>query len=482
MEHLHDFGGGGGQERSQQGRADHDALCQVVEDCGQTVFFGFIPGKDPGLSLVDVFVEPLEDAEDLGQGVRYTQLVHLGLDLVISGGHDCLEVIIYRLGSALVGYDAAKVFVGHGDGPVDQIAEGIGQIGVDTLCDQFPGDDAVVLIGHLMDDEITGSVHAENVRQVIRVDHVALGLGHLLAALQQPGMAEDLLGKGLAQGHQEDGPVNGMEADDVLADQVEICGPVLFVQVSAVAVGVIADAGDVVAERVQPYIDDMAGIEIHRDAPLEGSPGYAQVLQAGQKEVVHHLVLSGNGLDELRMGIDMVDQTVRVFLHFEEVGLFSGRVDFAAADGALVLIDDLGSGIEGFTLCTVQAFIMSFINIALLIEAAEDLLDLNLMVRVCRTDKSVIGCIHQVPEALDLGRVLVYELLGCHAGPVGAVLDLLTVFVRTGLEVDIIAVCPFVAGDGVRQNDLVAVADVGLAGCVGDRRCNVVFTLVLHNI
>ena len=222
----------------------------------------------------------------------------------------------------------------------------------------------------------------------------------------------------------------------------------------------------------------MVRIEVHGNTPLEGGPGNAQILQTGQKEVVHHLVLSGYGLDELGMGIDMVDQAVGVFLHLEEVGFFLGRLDLIAADRALVPVHYLGSGIESFAFLAVEAFIVSLIDIALLIELFEDLLDLDLMVLVRSTDEPVIGGVHQVPEAFDLGGVLVHEGLGGHAGPVGTALDLLSVFVGACLEIDVIAVRSLVSCDGICQYDLVAVADVGLAGGIGDGRCNIVFSLI----
>ena len=71
---------------------------------------------------------------------------------------------------------------------------------------------------------------------------------------------------------------------------------------TAVAVTVIAESGDVVGQRVQPYVGDVLRIEGDRDAPGEGGSGYTEILQSRKQEVVHHLVLSGNRLDELRMG------------------------------------------------------------------------------------------------------------------------------------------------------------------------------------
>ena len=69
-----------------------------------------------------------------------------------------------------------------------------------------------------------------------------------------------------------------MEPDDILTDQMQVCGPQLLVLLGAVAVCIVADTGDVVGQRIQPYIDDMLGVESHRNTPGKGSTRYAQIL------------------------------------------------------------------------------------------------------------------------------------------------------------------------------------------------------------
>ena len=121
-------------------------------------------------------------------------------------------------------------------------------------------------------------IHAEIIYEVIRIDHISFGFAHLAAAHKKPGMSKYLLRQRLAQCHQENRPVDGMEPDDILTDQMQICGPQLLVLLGAVAVCIIADTGDVIGQRIQPYIDNMLGIESHRNTPGEGSTGYAQIL------------------------------------------------------------------------------------------------------------------------------------------------------------------------------------------------------------
>ena len=122
-----------------------------------------------------------------------------------------------------------------------------------------------------MKDEIADRVHAEQRHQVVRVDHVPFGFGHLAVALKQPGVAEHLLRKREVEAHQEDGPVDGMEADDVLADQMEVRRPVLLIQFTVIPVHVVSEAGDIVRKGIQPDIDHVLVVEVHGDPPLEGA-------------------------------------------------------------------------------------------------------------------------------------------------------------------------------------------------------------------
>src|SRR5260370_42072080 len=54
---------------------------------------------------------------------------------------------------------------------------------------------------------------------------VAERLAHFGAVHEQPAVGPDLFRYRKAGGHQEGGPVNGVEADDFLADEMEIGGP-----------------------------------------------------------------------------------------------------------------------------------------------------------------------------------------------------------------------------------------------------------------
>ena len=61
-----------------------------------------------------------------------------------------------------------------------------------------------------------------------RVYHVALRFGHLASVYEYPAVAENVLGKLDACRHEHCGPYDGMEADYLFSDQMEIRRPELL--------------------------------------------------------------------------------------------------------------------------------------------------------------------------------------------------------------------------------------------------------------
>ena len=334
-----------------------------------------------------------------------------------------------------------------------------------------------------MKHEIAHRVHAKEIHQGICVEHVALGLAHLTVALQQPWMAKYLLGKGHIQGHQENGPVDGVESDDILANQMKVSGPVLLKLVCTAAVTIITNTGDIVGQGIQPYIGHMLRVKINGDAPAEGGPGHAQILKSRKKEVVHHLILPGYGLDELRMLIDILDQPGSVLAHAEEIRLLLGWFYLASAVRTLA-VHQLGLGEKGLAGSAVQSLVISLIDITLVVKLLENLLHLGLMVLVRGADKLIIGSVHQIPNPLYLSCCLVHELLGSHTCCLSLFFNLLSMLVRTCLEEHVISLLPLISGYAVSQNDFIGIADMRLAGSIGNGRGNIIwlFTILTHMI
>ena len=270
-------------------------------------------------------------------------------------------------------------------------------------------------------------------------------------------------------GHEHRGPDNGVEADDLLADKVHIGGPV-FVEI-VVSVVLEAERGHVVEQRVDPDVDNVAGVKIDRHAPREAGTGDAEILQTGVDEVVDHFVDAGLRLEEIRLGQELA-HAVCVLGEAEEIRLLLRVVHLAAAVGAFAVLE-LALGPEALAGGAVFALVGALIDVAVFIHLLEDLLNGGDVVIVGRADEAVVRDVHQLPQvehALGAGDDVVDELLRRDAGGLRLFLDLLAVLVRAGQEHHIAALKALIARHRVGRHGAVAVADVQLRRGVVDRR------------
>ena len=270
-----------------------------------------------------------------------------------------------------------------------------------------------------------------------------------------------------------------METDDLLADDMRIRRPV-FLKI-VVPVVEQAECRAVIEQCVHPYVDDVARIEIHGDAPAEAGAGHAQILQTRLDEVVDHLVHTAGRLEE-GAGLQQILHGFGVFGETEEIGLFLRVADFAAAVGAFA-VHQLALGPETLAGCAVLALVGAFIDIALLIHLPEDPLDRSDMVIVGGADEAVVGDVHQLPQVQDpalAGDDVVHELLRGLSRFLCLFFDLLAVLIGPGEEHDVIAAQSLVAGDRIRRDGAVGVADVQLVGRIVDRGGDVKCFSVFH--
>ena len=165
-------------------------------------------------------------------------------------------------------YFAAEILVDHRNGTVDQIAEGVGKFGVVFGDEHFIGDVAILGIGHCGQQIITDCVDAEQVDHIVGIDDISFGFAHLVGGEQQPRMTKYLFGERKVHAHQEDRPVDGVETEDILADDVQVSRPQLF-KLLGLVLGVITNRSDIVVQCVQPDVDDMTGVEIDRNTPFK---------------------------------------------------------------------------------------------------------------------------------------------------------------------------------------------------------------------
>ena len=474
-----DLGAGVGHEGREQHGSHPNSLQQVIKNGGKAGAVGLhVLGEGPGGVLVDILVGPLDGLEDLLQAVLELVLVHLCLIAVTEALHHGEELVIQRRGFTLAGQPAAEILLHHGGGAAHQVAQVVGQIHIDGLDQKLVGEVAVGAEGEGPHEEEAEGVHAEVLRQDIGIHHVALALAHLAAVQKEPAVAVDLLRQGQIQAHEHGRPDDGVEADDLLAHEVDVGRPELLQTVTGVIL--IAQSGHVVEEGIDPHIDHVLGVEVHRHAPGEAGAGDAEILQTGLDEVVHHLVDTAAGLQEVGVLQKILD-TVGILGEAEEIGLLLRILDFTAAVGALA-VHQLALRPEGLAGLAVLALVGVLVDVAVVVHLLEDLLDSGFMVVVGGADEAVVGDVHELPEVLDPTGALhdiVHELLGGDPGLLGLILDLLTVLVGAGQEHDVVSLEPLVPGHGVGGHGAVGVADVETAGGVVDRRRDIKF-LIFH--
>ena len=462
---LGHLGRGVGQVGLQQRGDQLQRAAQVEQHLVEPRPVGLVLGQHPGRGLVDVLVGALHQLKDVGQRGGHIQRLHVGVHAGGQVGHQAGQ----RFVDGRVLHRAAEVFLTHRDRAGEQVAQVVGQVGVDAVDQRFVGERAVVAERHFAQQEVAHGVHAVAVAQLDGVDDVALRFAHLAAAQQQPAVAEHFLGQRQVQRHQHGGPDDGMEAQNLLAHHVQVGGPELVI----VVVGVVAvtQRRDIVGKRVDPHIDRVLGVERHRDAPAHAGAGHTGVLQALLDES-DHLVLAGGGLDEIGVVLVVLQQAVGIFAGLEEIRFLLGFIHGAAAVGAAAVLQ-LRFGPEALARLAVHALVGAFIDVALLVQPGKDGLHALDVVVVGRADEPVIGDVHHLPQVLDRGHNGVHIFFGRHALGGGLVLDLLAVLVGAGQKHHVVAFGALVAGDGVAGHRRVAVADVQLVAGVVDGGRNV---------
>ena len=155
---------------------------------------------------------------------------------------------------------------GHFDYPAEQVAEVIGQIAVVAGDEGVLGEAGVVAHGHFGEQEVAEGVHAVLVHHIHRVYGVAARFAHLVASGEPPAVGEDGLGHFDVHGAEHGRPVDGVGGKNVLADQVIGGRPPLLERFVVLPV---ADAGDVVDQRVEPDVADVVAVERKFDSPVK---------------------------------------------------------------------------------------------------------------------------------------------------------------------------------------------------------------------
>ena len=98
-----------------------------------------------------------------------------------------------------------------------------------------------------------------------------------------------------------------MESYYVLSDYMHVARPTFAEKFGIVPVRVVAYARYIIRERVEPDVNDVIRVEIDGNTPLKRRSRNAEILKPREKEIVHHFVSAGNGINKIRMSVYIID-------------------------------------------------------------------------------------------------------------------------------------------------------------------------------
>ena len=177
-----------------------------------------------------------------------------------------------------------------------------------------------------------------------------------------------------------------MEAEDVLADQVADVRPEPLTEVFAVAC--VRERAQVVDEGVYPDIDHLLFVPRDRNAP--GLPGAADA-EIGEPALdeAPSLVVPESRKHELRLLVVEREQPVLVRRELEEVVLL---LDVLGRDPVLgaQAVDEIGLALELLALHAVEPGVDVLVDVAVVVDALQELLHEALVPLVGRPDEEVV--------------------------------------------------------------------------------------------
>ncbi len=118
--------------------------------------------------------------------------------------------------------------------------------------------------------------------------------------------------------------------------------------------------------------------------------------------------------------------------------------------------------VEGLAAEAVEAAVFAEVDVAALVDPAEDLLDHLDVVRVGGADVAVVADVQVIPGLAEPGADAVHELLDRQAGLDRGFHHLVAVFIGAGLEAGLCAHEAMKPGQGVGHHGGIGMAQVGL--------------------
>ena len=395
------------------------------------------------------------------------------LQAIGGGGHGRAQFRDLRLGARVrrrCGHASAVVAMDHRNHAAEQVAEVVGEIGIEPPDERLLAEARVLPQRHFGHQEIPERVHAVAVNHVHRIDHVAQRLAHLGLADEPPAVGEDRLRQRHAARVEHRGPVDRVRGEDILADQLHLRGPAAR---EVLLIAAIADGADVVHEGVEPDIADVLVVERQVNAPRQAAfrAGNAKVLERLAQEA-QRLVAAEVGLDELGVRLDVADQPFLIAAHPEEIVGLANALHGTSARRAVPLDEVLFREIA-FVADAVPSVVFRRVDLPAVVEILQHPLHDGLVAGFGGADEIVVGDAQALPQLLEADDGGVGLFLRRVAGLLRGLLHLLSVLIGAGQEPRIMPHQPVIPRQHIREDRGVGVADVGTVIDVVDRRRDV---------
>jgi len=126
-----------------------------------------------------------------------------------------------------------------------------------------------------------------------RANDVAERLAHLALSINSQPWAQTCFGNGRPAAIKKRGPINGVEPDDLFADEMKIGGPE-----SGFLILRAADGAEIRRERVEPDVKNVRLLTGNGNAPANRGARDAEIAEAAFDEA-ENFVAAGFGLDEI---------------------------------------------------------------------------------------------------------------------------------------------------------------------------------------
>ena len=108
-------------------------IAQVVKNSFQAGLGFLALGQHPGGRLVNILVGALHNLKNSDQCSGYIQSIHGGIHLAGQGGSQAFQLIVQGIGLAVGAHSTAKVLFAHSDRTGQQVAQVVGQVGIDAV-------------------------------------------------------------------------------------------------------------------------------------------------------------------------------------------------------------------------------------------------------------------------------------------------------------------------------------------------------------